>query len=89
LVVLDGSPYIRLSSFSGIKWVQLGHWNRLEQRIWELFPQDIVEQEKQKLQKAIERYLLQVDIHIKNGGSINTDHDWVFKFVVHQSLKKN
>ncbi len=65
-----------------------GHWNRLEQRIWELSPQDILEQEKQKLQKAEERYDLQVAIHIKNGGSINTDHDWVFKFVVRQSLKE-
>jgi hypothetical protein len=65
-----------------------GHWNRLEQRIWELYPQDILEQEKQKLQKAEERYVLQVDIHFKNGGSINTDHDWVFKFVVRQSLKE-
>ncbi len=65
-----------------------GHWKRLTQRIRELHPQDILEQEKQKLQRAIERYVLRVGIHIKYGGSINADHDWVFKFVVHQSLKE-
>ena len=65
-----------------------GHWNGLEQRISELFPKDVLVQEKQKLQRAEERYVLQADTHIKNGGSINTDHDWLFKFFVRQSLKE-
>jgi hypothetical protein len=63
-----------------------GHWNRLDKRIREIWPRDILEQEKQKLEEARRLYRLKVNNHIASGGRINRDHDWVFEFIIRQSL---
>jgi hypothetical protein len=65
-----------------------GHWNRIEQRVGDLWPQDVLEQEKRKLEKAGEVYHHKVTAYVMGGGTINQSHDWVFNFVIRQSLKE-
>ena len=64
-----------------------GHWNRIEKRTLELWPRNVLEQEKQKWQERRELYRRKVDTHIINGGTVNRDHDWAYAFIVGQSLK--
>ena len=64
------------------------HWNRLDQRIRKLWPQEVLEQEKLRLDEAGKLYLFRIGIHIKNGASINRNHDQVFRFIIDQSLKE-
>jgi hypothetical protein len=65
-----------------------GHWNRIEQRVGELWPQDVLKQEKQKLEEAGKVYHRNVATHIMCGGAINQAHDWLFNFIIRQSLKE-
>jgi len=63
-----------------------GHWNRIDERVRKLWPQTVLEQEKQKLQERRKLYRDKVSAYISNGGSINRNHDWAFEFIVRQSL---
>jgi hypothetical protein len=63
-----------------------GHWNRIEKRTFELWPQNVLEQEKQKWQERWELYRLKVNAHMMNGDSVNRSRVWAFAFIVRQSL---
>jgi len=63
-----------------------GHWKRIDERVRELWPRNVLEQEKQKLQERRELYRAKVHAYISSGGSINRRHHWVFEFIVRQSL---
>jgi hypothetical protein len=63
-----------------------GHWNRINKRVEKLWPQNVLEQEKQKLQEKRELYRGKVDCYLANGGSIDWNHDFVFEFIVRESL---
>ena len=63
-----------------------GHWKRIDERVRELWPRNVLEQEKQKLHERREVYRAKVNAHISNGGSIDRGHNWAFEFIVWQSL---
>jgi len=66
--------------------IPTGHWNRIEKRVKELWPQNVLEQEKQKLETARKLYRRKISAYMTSGGRINQNHDWVFEFIIRQSL---
>lgn len=62
------------------------HWNRVDKRTRELWPRNVLEQEKDKWQERRELYCRKVDAYLLNGGSINRRNDYAFAFIVRQSL---
>jgi len=64
-----------------------GHWNRIDRRIFELWPQEILEMEKSKWQERWRIYRRQVEKHLTSGGRIHSRQDWTFEFIVRQSLR--
>jgi hypothetical protein len=63
-----------------------GHWNRIDQRTSELWPQSVLEQEKRKWQAILFRFRDAVNSYILNGGNVNRSRVWVFEFIVRQSI---
>jgi hypothetical protein len=63
-----------------------GHWHRIDERVYKLWPRSILEQEKQAWEKRRIHFRTSIYAHILSGGNIHRDREWAFEFVARQSI---
>jgi hypothetical protein len=63
-----------------------GFLNRIVDWVYRLEWRDELVWLHQELNERLEHYDYALRGHLRNGGSINRNHDWAFRFIVRQSL---
>ena len=65
-----------------------GHWNRIEDRIGQLWPRETLERETELWRSRLEKYSQSIRDHQELGGAINRSHDFAFRFIVRKSIER-
>jgi hypothetical protein len=63
-----------------------GHWNRIDKRTAELWPRNILEQEKQRWHERWELYCDKIEAYVASGGSVNQKRARTFAFISGKSV---